>query len=153
MLHIRMENHLPVEVSTTYPKGMAPTDWYRKADGTMGPDGWLDRNDMKSFAFARTLADLLTEKLGRTFLPCDKGDGVYPRYDVIEAPKVGDKVSRGFNGDYYPEGEIVKVTPTYQITTSTGKKFRRYKETAGWREVGRGFWMTAGHIDERNPHF
>lgn len=155
MLYIRLENSIPVEVSTEYPEAcrQSPENWAR--DGftdKFKANGWLNRTDIKSFAYANTLATLLTEQLGRTFLAADAGPNVSPQYDVIEAPRVGDKVSRSFNGDSYPCGEIVKITPTWQITTSTGKKFRRKGLTAGWREVGRGFWMIGGHVDERNPH-
>ena len=157
MLYIRLENFVPVEATTESPAdkrsswAMQPKDGdWRNLENT--GTGWITRNDIKSFAYAHTLATLLTEKLGRTFLATDATASTSPRYDVIEAPKVGDKVSRGFNGDYYPEGEIVKITPTWIVTTSTGKKFRRRGLTAGWRQEGGTWWMTGGHIDERNPH-
>jgi len=150
MLYIRIEAGFPVEVSAEYPgKGQKEITWARRADGSWG-SGWFSRNDIKSFAFARTMAELLTEKFGKRYLPCQRGSS---EFDVIEAPVVGNEVSKGFNGDYYPCGKIVKITPTFQITTSDGTKFRRVKESAGWREVGRGFWMVAGVHDERNPSF
>lgn len=114
---------------------------------------WQSRWDWKDFAIVERLAMYLTAMAGKTYLPTDATESTSPRYDIIEAPKVGDKVSRGFNGDYYPEGEIVKITKGWRVTTSTGAKFNRFKNTSGWREVGKGFWMVHGHIDERNPHF
>jgi hypothetical protein len=158
MLYIRLENSVPVEATTKSPadkpcswamQPKTPGDWHNLVNTG---NGWISRSDIKSYQYANTLATLLTEKLGRTFLATDAGDGCWPRYDVIEAPKVGDKVSRGFNGDYYPEGEIVKVTPTWNITTSTGKKFRRRGLSSGWRQEGGTWWMVSGHVDERNPH-
>lgn len=158
MLYIRLENSVPVEVSSEYPgkQTMKTQDrivWARNADGKFGPHGWLNRNDIGTYAYAFTLAALLTDRYKseqRVFLACNRGDR---DFDVIEAPRVGDKVSKGFNGDYYPEGEITRITPKWQITTSTGAKFRRVKNTAGWRETGRGFSMVGGHIDERNPSY
>lgn len=157
MLYIRLENSVPVEVQTEYPgktlAAQARIKWARNEDGTFNAEGWLNRNDIGSYAYAFTIAALLTDKYKadkRTFLACNRNDR---DFDVIEAPKVGDKVSKGFNGDYYPEGEITRITPKWQITTSTGAKFRRVKNTASWRETGRGFSMVGGHIDERNPSY
>ena len=146
MLHIRLEAGFPVEVTSDFPKDGT---WCSKG----GVDGWINRNDIKSFAYAQTLAQILTEKFGTIYLATDAGESTSPRYDVQEAPKVGDKVSKSFNGDSYPCGTIVKITPTWQITTDTGAKFRRYKESGAWRQTGRGFWMISGHHDERNPSF
>jgi len=90
---------------------------------------------------------------GKEYLPVDNGEWVSPRYDVIEAPCVGDKVSCGFNGDYYPEGEIVKISKNFKIiTTSAGKKFYRKGLTGHW--VHSKMWaLVAGHHEEKNPHF
>jgi hypothetical protein len=161
VLYIRLENFIPVEVSTEHPKGPASI-WAMQPKGGDWHDlenvgsGWITRNDIGSYAYAFTLASLLTDKYKaeqRTFLATDATESTSPRYDVIEAPKVGDPVSKSFNGDSYPEGVITKITPTWQITTSTGAKFRRYKNTAGFRQAGRGFWMVGGHRDERNPSY
>jgi hypothetical protein len=163
MLYIRLENFVPVEVSTQCPKckgdgkvwAMKPEvpGQYDKMVNT--GDGWMSRGDIGSFSYAFTLAALLTEKFkseGRTFLASDAGPYTSPRFDVIEAPKVGDLVSKSFNGDTYPEGVITKITPKWQITTSTGVKFRRVKDSAGWRATGGTWWMTGGHHYEQNPH-
>ena len=84
-------------------------------------------------------------------LPVDAGEWCSPRFDVIEAPAVGEFVTKAFNGDYYPEGEIVKITATWQIKTSAGKIFRRHKNSACWKDSN-GYGMISGHHDERNPH-
>lgn len=112
-------------------------------------DSW----DWKSMDYVRGLALKLTAITGKTFLPADAGPGVSPRYTVFEPPAIGDDVSYGFNGDYYPCGQIVKITKGWRITTSTGKVFNRYKESAGWRMVGGTWSMVKGVHDERNPHF
>lgn len=126
--------------------------WAVMKDGKMF-DGWMSSRDFASFEQADSTAMYLTAMTGKTYLAADEGENTWPRYRMIEAPVVGDKVSKSFNGDSYPCGEIVKITPTWQITTSTGAKFRRYKMTGGFRETGRGFWMISGHVYEQNPSF
>jgi hypothetical protein len=153
MLYIRLKNGKAVETSGEYPRNAGVEGWARNKNGTFKKNGWLNRNDIESFEIAKRLAEELTESTGYVFLPADKGPNVSPQFDVIAAPCVGDEVSRGFNGDYYPCGKIVKITPTWQITTSDGTKFRRVGDTASWRQTGRGFWMVGGVHDERNPHF
>lgn len=160
MLYIRLENLLPVEVSTESPKCKGDGKIWAFQPKTPGNyremvntgNGWISRGDIPSFADADSYAALLTEKLGRTFLATDATRSTSPRYDVIEAPKVGDLVSKSFNGDTYPEGVITKITPKWQITTSTGAKFRRFKDSAGWKATGGTWWMTGGHHYEQNPH-
>jgi hypothetical protein len=71
----------------------------------------------------------------------------------MEMPKVGDPVSYGFNGDYYPDGHITAITKKFQITTSTGNKYRRVKSTSGWKRTGGTWSLVKGHIYEQNPHF
>lgn len=114
---------------------------------------WTSRWDFKTFADATRIAHSATQNLGALFVPVDSGPYVSPRYDVLQAPKVGDKVSYGFNGDYYPDGEIVKVSPKLQVTTSTGNVYRRRKQTGTWLRTGGTWALVQGHIDERNPHF
>lgn len=156
MLYIRIENGVAVEVSTKFPEACRtnPENWARSFTDQIKPNGWLSRTDMATLEFAEKIAAQLTETQGKVFLATDSGEHVSPRYDVIEAPAIGDKVSRGFNGDYYPCGEIVKITPKWMVTTSTGLKFRRQKNSGRWlQSPGGTFGMVGGHIDERNPHF
>lgn len=116
-------------------------------------DNVKDRWDWKSFEEVQELAVQLNALDGKQWLAVDKSEYVSPRYDVMEAPQVGDKVSQAFNGDYYPEGEIVSITKNLQVTTSTGVKFRRRKQSSVWVRVGGTFAMVQGHITEQNPHF
>lgn len=113
------------------------------------------RHDWKTMERAEEVAAQLTaaSKSGKKFMATDSGAGVSPRYDVIEAPQVGQPVSGYFNGDSYPEGEIVKISATMKrIETSTGAVFSRRKQSGSW--VKNGTWsMIQGHVSERNPSF
>lgn len=119
---------------------------------TLGKDAWIGRHEIKDFEAATALAASATRLTGETYLPVDQGSGHWPRYDVVKAPKVGDVVSRGFNGDYYPVGTIVKITHNFKrVECNDGTVFWRRKNTGGWRDGG--FWMVQGTRDERNPSF
>lgn len=109
--------------------------------------------EFQTFNEVADVAIKITLLVGELYLPYDRGDSVSPRFGVMKAPQIGDEVSRGFNGDYYPCGVITKITRTFRITTSTGHKFSRRGQSSSWREIGRHTSMVAGHIDERNPHF
>lgn len=100
------------------------------------------------------IAESATRNLGRTFLSVDHGEHVHPRYEVIEAPAVGDPVSYGFNGDYYPDGEIVKISKNHKIiTTSTGSRYYRRKQTGRWVKQGGTWSLVRCHRSELNPEF
>lgn len=99
------------------------------------------------------IAAFLTEQTGDVHLMVDNGDYCSPRFDVIRAPKVGDKVSYAFNGDYYPDGEITAVTSKFQVKTSGGHTYRRRKNSGSWLQPGGTWGLVQGHINERNPHF
>lgn len=107
------------------------------------------RWDWNSFEAAQEVA----AALGAGYIATDAGPNVSPRYDVIELPKVGDAVSYGFNGDYYPCGEIVSISKSLKkITTSTGRAFFRRRLTGSW--VNAGTWsLVPGHVNKRNPEF
>lgn len=115
----------------------------------------LCRWDFKTFADAEAMAVRANALHGGrlVYIPTDAGSSVSPRYDVQEAPKVGDMVSRGFNGDYYPAGQIVKISKSLKrIETDTGKVFFRVRQTGSWRNDGT--WsMVQGHRKELNPSF
>jgi len=150
MFYIRLHNGLPKEVTDTYPDTDAV---WAKHPHNGKARGWMTSRDFEFFEQAESMARYLTAMTGETYLGCDEGEGHWPRYRLVLAPKVGDFVSKSFNGDSYPVGTITKISPTWIVTTDVGKKFRRWKDSGGWREQGRGFWMVHGHHDERNPHF
>jgi hypothetical protein len=136
------------------PEGISPfVDGGLRKFAGIDYDSVKDQWAWKSFDEVSEVAAKLTAITGVMILPVDQGSGVSPRYRVIRAPVLGDAVSKSFNGDTYPCGYIARITKTWQITTDTGQKFRRYKNTAGWREAGRGFWMVGGHLYEQNPSF
>lgn len=116
---------------------------------------WQSRWDWKDFATVERLAASATKATGKLHIGIDNGPYIAPRYDVAEAPKVGDKVSYAFNGDYYPDGEIVHVTPgsLRQVKTSTGNTYYRRKQTDSWKQTGGTWSLVQGHIDQRNPCF
>jgi len=101
---------------------------------------------------ANLAATNITEQTGELHIVVDLGDHVSPRFSVIKPPAVGDKVSMGFNGDYYPVGEIVKITTKTMrvIVTSDGKRFYRHRNSSRW--LHRCFALVKGHIEAQNPH-
>lgn len=76
-------------------------------------------------------------------------------YLAARLPQIGDEVSMGFNGDYYPCGKIARISPTYnRITTDEGTVFTRVGPNS-WKRGGKSgaFSLIQGVRDERNPHF
>lgn len=116
---------------------------------------WLTRHQIVDILHANRIASQASEATGRLHTAVDAGPCVWPRFDVEEAPRVGEKVSYGFNGDYYPDGEIVSVTPgTLRVVkTSTGNTYYRRKQTGMWLRKGGTWAMVNGHVDVRNPSF
>jgi hypothetical protein len=113
----------------------------------------FNRNDFKSFEVAEEMAVAATKLTGKLHIATDAGKWSYPQFDVIAAPAVGEKVSQSFNGDSYPRGEIVSVSKTLKlVTTSTGHKFYRLRNTGSWLDNGYAC-MIAGHVSEMNPSF
>lgn len=116
---------------------------------------WISRHDFRDIFHAEHIARQATDLTGKLHIGVDNGTGVWPRYDVVEAPTVGDAVSYGFNGDSYPDGEIVSITPhsLKVIVTSTGSKYYRRKSTGSWKKAGGTWSLIKGTHNERNPHF
>lgn len=121
-----------------------------------------DTRGFKSMGEAEAVAEKLTKITGERWIAFDNGDGLQ-RYGVMELPKVGDDVSYGFNGDYYPAGKITRITPSLRIYVSDEAKpdahprkhlvFFRRKQTSGWVMKGGTWGLVKGIHDERNPHF
>lgn len=113
---------------------------------------WESRWDWNTLEAAQKVAESASATTGKHFLAIDRGTGVFPRFDIIEAPKVGDAVSMSFNGDSYPEGFVKSISKTMRlITTTTGRKFYRTKPSSGSWASG-AYSLVPGHINERNPH-
>ena len=99
-------------------------------------------------------AEKVAGDLGPDYVAVDAGEDTWPRYDVIERPKVGDRVSRYFNGDYYPAGSITHVTPKSArvVKTDDGTTFYRRGCSDNWKSSGT--WsMVKGWSNEKNPCF
>lgn len=130
---------------------LAIADSFNQSQITDG--NWVCRHDIQTLALADDIASAATKFSGKLHIAIDNGEWVSPRYDVIEAPQVGENVSYAFNGDYYPCGQITKISSTLkQITTSTGRTFHRRKLSGRW--VSQGTWtMVHGHISKLNPEF
>jgi hypothetical protein len=144
---VAISETVPPELNT--PEGWKL--WHRHLDGSRRP-GWLNRNDIRNFHEAYLLAESATKLSGKRYIPTDAGEHVAPRFDVKEAPAVGDLVSHSFNGDSYPDGVIVKISKTLKVvTTSTGKRYHRRGLTGSW--VNNGWSLVPGHRYTQNPHF
>ena len=147
MFYVKLVNGLPTEISAQRPKGDGVTF------ARDGKNGWQNRNDWSSYDDVTRIALYLTAMTGKTYLPIDAGSHVSPRFDIIEAPKVGDDVSYGFNGDSYPCGKITRITKSWRIYTDSGKTFNCKGITGVWMMVGGTWFLIIGIVDERNPHF
>jgi hypothetical protein len=113
----------------------------------------VNRNDFESFDEAEMIAEQATKVTGVLHIATDYGAGGYPRFDVVEAPKVGDKVSQYFNGDSYPRGEITHISKSLKkVVTSTGHIFWRRGNSGAWLVNGYAS-MIPGHVSEMNPSF
>jgi len=78
-------------------------------------------------------ATLTANLKGEGYTVADNGLNVWPRFEVIEAPKVGDAVCAKLGGDLRSDGEIVSVSPSLKvIRTSTGSVYRRRRSSAVW---------------------
>jgi len=108
----------------------------------MEQDSW-EEAEKQAYAFTTTTT---------TVIPVDRGPKVSPRYGIMTAPEIGSKVSRAFNGDYYPAGEITRISDSFRrIETSDGTVFWRKGRSDIWRQSP--FCMVAGHIERLNPSF
>lgn len=126
----------------------AETDPKRFPEGTK----WITRNDIRDAEHASWLAFDLHLETSKVFMWVDNGRHCHPQYDVIKAMEVGDEVSYGFNGDYYPCGTIISISPSYKvITTSDGSKFYRKGTTGCWRK-DKTWSLVPGVHNDRNPH-
>lgn len=149
MLYFKLQQSEVVEVRDSYPG--RDVQW---ADmDSPQRNGWIARSDLRNALDAEAVAVQASKLTGKKFMTCDSGEGVYPRFDIIESPKIGDRVSRAFNGDAYPCGTIIAITPGLRITTDQGHKFNRQQKSGAWKEIGSPFYMIHGDHYEQNPHF
>lgn len=133
---------LPLEVRDSYPNEFEYRD-----------PAWQNCWDWTSFEEVERLALYVTAMIGKTHLAVDNTNAVSPRYDVMVAPKVGDHVSYGFNGDFYPDGEITKITKGWMIITSGGNTYRRKGKRASWLQPGGTWSLVQGWISQQSTPF
>ena len=132
--------------------------WARQPGKPLGA-GWIERWDFPSLEFATRLAASATKLTGEEWLPVDQGPHHSPRFDVISCPKVGDDVSKGFNGDYYPIGKVVSISaaPARRVITVDGPRgrlrFYRNKLSSGWTQAGGTWGLVKGVVDRYNREF
>ena len=120
----------------------ARREWRSRWDWHKMPD---------AMAYCEKLAAGATAVTGRLYIASDLGPCVSPRFDVVEAPRVGDAISRSFNGDSYPDGHIVAVSDSLRvITSSSGRKYYKQGARASWKLAKSCFYMIAGHVSEYN---
>mgnify|MGYP001598572728 FL=1 len=116
---------------------------YFLADGTptlrppRGQANYTSCADWRTLADAQLVAAKASTATGRPWLGVDQGTRAEHRYDVIPQPRVGDAVGRRIDaagrGVTVDEGTITSVNGTLRvITTSTGKKFYRLRESGFW---------------------
>jgi hypothetical protein len=110
-------------------------------------------HDFESFHEVAKICSDLARNAGEVFLPCDNGPSTSWRFTVCRPPKVGDAVSYTFNGDTTPDGHVTRITPSWTVVTSSGKRYKRSRQTSTWRQTGGTWILTFGHHEERNPHF
>jgi len=101
---------------------------------------------------------IIEKRERRELIAFNNDQGTYsepkPTYIVYKMPEVGAQISYGFNGDWYPCGEIAKISKTFKkITSSTGETFYRRACGTAWALPGGTWSMTKGHHNCRNPHF
>lgn len=126
-----------------------------ETDPKLFPEGtkWINRNDIRDAEHASELAFDLHLETSKVFLWVDNGRSCHPRFDVIKAMEVGDKVSYAFNGDSYPCGSIIAISPSYKVITVTdGFKFYRKGETGAWKK-NRTWSLIPGTVYKQNPSF
>lgn len=161
MLYFKIADKQVIDIKESYPQECHdnPASWARQRDGRWG-DGWLSRGDLAEcpagWVVAQELAASASKFSGWKFIATDAGEQVWPRYDVIKAPVVGDEVSKAFNGDYYPVGKIIKIGKNYGRIYVTGGEgelvFYRRKLTGAWL-LNKTWGLVPGSITRRNPEF
>lgn len=149
MFYVRISEGKAVAAQTEYPGN----------DEMAARGRWENRNDWRTMERAEQVAKELNEAAVQTvaqpYIATDSGPHVSPRFDVVKRPMPGDAVSYTFNGDYYPDGYIVKVSgKDFRIvTTDTGSRYYRRKQSAGWIKTGGTWSLVPGHRTEWNREF
>ena len=157
-----------------YPRFTGGNKWgamrfYTLAEAEAALDVWAEGMDIHDLAELRERGRITLDTLGGKYdtreeaealleafpgrIVADAGPHCWPLFSIVTPPAVGDKVSYAFNGDCTPDGEVVKVSKSLKVvTTSTVAKFYRRRESGAW--IKDGTWsLVPGHVSKRNPHF
>lgn len=125
----------------------------RITDDERRSGGWLCRWDFQSLEVAEQIAAAATKHTGAPHVATDT-PYTGPRFDVVQAPYLGDPVSYSFNGDSYPDGYVTKVSDNLRrVETSTGSVYYRRKSTGTWKKQGGTWSLVRGWRNDRNPEF
>jgi hypothetical protein len=151
-------NNLPVHISSETPYTGTPQLKEFIVDGKpLAYNNAKSIRQLDSMEEAEAIAKFATESTGALHLAYDDGASTSHRFGIIEAPKVGDEVSYAFNGDYYPCGKIVRITPGFRIyakdENDVVKMFNRSKNRSNWTMKGGTWSLVQGHIFQQNPSF
>ena len=128
----------------------------RLADADRRTGDWLCRWDFPTLEVAEQIANNANKRMAgrRIFAAVDSGPYVSPRFDVVRASQVGDKVSYAFNGDSYPDGTVTAVSASLRVVrTDTGSVYYRRKSTGTWIKQGGTWSLIHGWRNDRNPCF
>lgn len=155
-MFILTQNGTPVAITEELPyTGTAKLKDFPgvKYDAVIGPQ------ELHDFTWARVvdLAAWVTAITVVQHVACSY-ENCSQRHAIVRIPQVGDEVSYGFNGDYYPDGKIGRVTPKLTVVTvdENGKELHRYnrrRETGSWIMSGGTWSLVMGHRNEKNPSF
>lgn len=137
-----MVNGVVMQVSNVCPN----SDWI------FNHVGWADRNDVKTIEQCTDIADQITAITGNVCLASKEGSYFCFTY----APKIGDDVSSGFNGDSSYVGKVTKIGKNYSniyVTDESGNEtvFRKKKNMSTWKDGYR--YLCVGIHNTYNPHF
>lgn len=142
MIFFYMVNGVVVQVSNECPN----SDWIQNNVG------WADRNDIRTIDQCTDIADQITAITGNVYLASKEGS----YFELTKAPKIGDDVSSGFNGDADYIGKVTKIGKNYSniyVTDDNGNEsiFRKKKNISAWKDGYR--YLSIGINNSRNPHF
>lgn len=113
----------------------------------------IDAWSFKTFADAERAAIEESSRTGQVHLAADRGANVWPRYDVVAVPALGDDVSESFNGDSYPVGKVEQIGKNYKMIKAGGRWFYRVRLTGAWRAAHSPFCLIQGTHHEWNREF
>lgn len=135
MIYVLFSNGNPVHVTSESPYTGTPA--MKEFPGVVY-DKVKCSPDYESFEEVQDIAVKISEITGQQWIAYDDGEWTSHRFGIMEPPKVGDEVSYGFNGDYYPCGTIAKITKAGVSRLAKAKS-----STVVIKSVRAGLWLAA----------